>query len=508
MRCLSCLLAFGLGLLPGLATASPQYTPAATSVPAQTTFNPDFNLPKLGLAGGTALPVWKAQFIGRTIYREIQGAGGIVNDPLIAQYVNYLGHRLSSVAHGPAEPFHYFVIKAPVLNAFALPGAYIAVYSHLLLVTRSEDELAGVLAHETAHITLRHTARRMADSSYNTIINLGILLAGIVAAVAGAGPAGLMAAQGGVAQRQINYTRADEMEADHVGIGILARADFKPEGMIKFFQYMQRNYALQGYNIPEFLSTHPLDLTRISEAQIRAKNMHVDPAPENPNYALMRARLRVLVSNDLKQTLGYFKNKRYSTDDLWYKAAATYGVVLCLNRLGKGKQALELITPLAEKHASNVALHLAKAKALLAAGKTRRALAELADYNTLFASNPAVTLAYATALFHSGRADKVIALLAPALRSGRHDYNPGFAHLLARAADKAGKAGLSYLAMAHYYLGRGQYHDTVTQLRLGLRLNDISAVQRDNMTKMKKRVKKDYQQAVDMGIIRDTRGRH
>src|SRR5699024_10393157 len=140
--------------------------------------------------------------------------------------------------------YHYFALKVPMINAFAVPGAYIAVFSKLILLTRDEDELAGVMAHETAHISQRHSARRMADSSYNSIINLGILLAGIAVAMAGGGPAAIAAAQGGVMQRMINYTRADEMEADHVGIEILARARFDPRCMVRFFQYMQRNYAL------------------------------------------------------------------------------------------------------------------------------------------------------------------------------------------------------------------------------------------------------------------------
>src|SRR5690625_3615258 len=96
MRCLSFLLAFVVGLLPGFVAASPQTAPVAASVPTSTSLNTNFNLPKLGLAGGTALPVWKARFMGRIIYRELQGTGVVINDPLVADYINYLGHRLSS----------------------------------------------------------------------------------------------------------------------------------------------------------------------------------------------------------------------------------------------------------------------------------------------------------------------------------------------------------------------------------------------------------------------------
>lgn len=505
MRCLSCLLAFAVGLAPGFVAAEPYTAPVPASAPVDSSSTQSLNLPKLGLAGGPALPLWKAQFMGRVIYREIQGTGAVINDPLVADYVNHLGHRLSSVAHGPSEPYHYYVIDAPVINAFAVPGAYIAVFSKLMLITRNEDELAGVLAHETAHIALRHTARRMADSSYNSLINLGILLGGILATVAGAGPAGIAAAQGGIMQRRLNYTRADEMEADHIGIDILARARFKPQGMINFFEYMQRTYAMQGYNIPEFLSSHPLDLTRISEAKMRAKNLHVKPRPENPNYALMQARLRVLVSTNPKQTLEYFKTRQHSLDDDWYKAAAVYGMVLSLNRLDEGTQALKLITPLAKKYPNNIALNLAKAQSLMTAGQTKQALDDLAGYNTLFNSSKAVTLAYATALFHNGQAGKVVGLLAPGLRNHAYRYNPEFSHLLARAADKTKQPGLAHLAMAHYYLDQGRYQPAITQLRLGLRETQLTPMQRQNLEDLKKSIKDDYERAKDMGLIQERR---
>jgi predicted Zn-dependent protease len=500
MRFIAFFLALILGLLPGLAAAGASSAPASAAA-ASTAALPDLNLPKLGLAGGGALPLWKAQFIGNYVYREIEGEGGVLNDPLIAQYVDHLGHRLSSVANGPGEPYRYFVVKVPAINAFALPGAYVAVFSGLFLATRKEDELAGVLAHETAHVAQRHIARTMADATYNNLINIGILLAGIVAAVSGAGMGAVLAAEGGAAQRQINYTRADEMEADRVGIDILAKAGFNPEGMVAFFQYMQRNYAFNGYDIPEFLSTHPLDLTRVSEAEMRAKNLHVKPTRENSNYALMRARLRVLASDNLSQTLEYFKMREKTLKKPWYRSAAVYGKALCLTRLEEGKRALKLIAPLAKAHSDIIALQLAKAKALLAIGDTKAGLAALAADNMLYSGNVAVTLAYARALSDANHPNKVVALLAPNLRDKSYQFYPPFFRLLGSAANKTDKKGLAYLAMARYFHARAQYHFAIIQLRLGLRLTTLSPERRQHMQKLKKQWKKDHKQAKNLGLI-------
>ncbi|HEX5314192.1 MAG TPA: M48 family metalloprotease, partial [Gammaproteobacteria bacterium] len=451
MRLISVLAALLLGALPlasanAATAAAPASAAIAASAGGQDLFN--LNLPKLGLAGGGAFPLWKAEAIGRQIYYAIQQEDGVLNDPLVADYVDYLGHQLSSVANAPDEPFHYFVVLDPQINAFALPGAFIGVNSGLFEATRTEDELAGVLAHETAHVVQRHIARQVADAHYNNLINLAILLGAI--AVAAANPdlsmAAISGAQGGIAQRQINYTRADELEADRVGISILARAHFNPQGMIGFFQYMQRQYAMQGFQIPEFLSTHPLDITRVSEAQQRARDLHVKPRAENPNFALMKARVRVLTSDDPVATLAYYRVQSQSASNPWYREAAKYAMVLCMSQLNQGKEAVALAKPLAAAHPDNIALQLALAQAMIAAGDTKAGLAALAQDNRLYGPSMAVAMTYAQALYDAGDAREAVGVLQPLAQLDGTDpiYDPDFYQLLGSAANKIGNHSLAY----------------------------------------------------------------
>lgn len=516
MRIVTLIAALILGLLPGLAArgdpsvvAAPATAgmPILAPAPGTSAMNTDFDLPKLGLAGGAAFPLWKAKAIGRNVYFEIQHEGGVLNDPLVSSYINYLGHRLSSVAKGPDMPFHYFVVLDPDINAFALPGAFIGVNTGLITVTRNEDELAGVLAHETAHVVQRHIAREVASSKYNSLINLGILLGAIAVAAAGANPdlaaGALMGAEGGVAQHHINYTRADEMEADRVGIAILGRAHFNPDGMIDFFEYMERQYAMQGYQIPEFLSTHPLDLTRITEAQMRAKDMHVIVAPEDPSYALMRARIRVLTSDNVGATLDYFRSEERSENKLWYREAAVYGMVLCLNRLHDGDQALSLIKPLAAAHPDNVALQLALAESLLAAGQSTAGMHALAQDDTLYPDSVAVTNDYAQALVDAGQPQRAVQVLSPLLDDNTEILNPNLYQLLANAADKSGDSGLALLAMADYFNLRGEYKSALIQLRFALEKKDLSPVRRAQIERRKKTIEEEMKQAKKLGMTGD-----
>ena len=509
ISCAACLLAYTAAYGTPDRTPLTDMTPAAASVtsaaaiPATSPAATDYSLPELGIAGGTALPLWKAHFIGQQVYHLIQGEGGVMNDPLVDNYINHLGHRLSSVAQGPDEPYHYFVVRAPDINAFALPGAFVGVNYGLILATRSEDELAGVMAHETAHVAQRHIARQLADATYNDLINIAILLGGVTAAIINPGIAvgAMMGAQGGIAQRGLNYTRAHEMEADRVGILILARARFNPMGMVDFFKYMERDYSLQGYQMPEFLSTHPLDITRIAEGEIRAKNLHPNVLPENPNYALMRARIRVLTSNDLVNTLNWFKGDHSDNPKLWYREADIYGMALCYDRLDSGNKGLALIRPLAKAHPNNIAIQLALAESLLAAGEKTAGMNALEqDYN-LFPGNRPVLMTYARALYNAGDARKTVRILRPYMDPSNHVINPDLYKLLANAANKTGRRILSLRAMANVYELQADYQSSIIQLRIALRDKNLTPVQKQQIEKQKDAVTEEHKRAKKMGLV-------
>lgn len=516
MRYLTAILTFGSCLLANTAAyaGAPQApvtdrTAAATSVtsaaaiPATSPAATDYGLPQLGIAGGGALPLWKAHFIGQQVYHLIQGESGVMNDPLVENYINHLGHRLSSVAQGPNEPYHYFVVMDPGVNAFALPGAFVGVNYGLILATRDEDELAGVMAHETAHVAQRHIARQLADASYNNLINIAILLGGVAAAVINPSIAvgALMGAQGGIQQRGLNYTRAHEMEADRVGILILARARFNPMGMVDFFKYMERNYSLQGYQIPEFLSSHPLDITRIAEGEIRAQDLHPKVLPENPNYALMQARIRVLTSDDLVKTLEWFEGDSKDSSNPWYREADLYGMALCYNRLDSGKQALKLIRPLARAHQDNIAIQLALAESMLAAGEKTEGLESLASDYTLYPGNRPVTMTYARALYNAGDAKKTVQILRPYMDPSAHVINPDLYQLLANAAHKTGDRVLSLRAMANTFELQADYKSAIIQLRLALREKNLTPVQRQQIEQQKDAVSEELKRAKKMNLV-------
>jgi len=159
------------------------------------------------------------------------------------------------------------------INAFAGPGGYIGVNSGLILMTEAESELASVIAHEIGHVTQRHLFRAAEAAGRLSIPTMAATLAAILLGTQSPamGQAAIMAIQAGSVQFQINFTRENEEEADRVGMQTLANSQFDPRSMPTFFERLQQSTRYYGQNIPEFLRTHPVTASRISDTRGRAE---------------------------------------------------------------------------------------------------------------------------------------------------------------------------------------------------------------------------------------------
>jgi predicted Zn-dependent protease len=215
----------------------------ATYAAAQS--NPD--LPDIGNPAGTLANLDDEFQIGRMIIHEMRDQNYLLEDPEVSDYIQTLGLRLSSQAPDSSRQFHYYVVREGDINAEALPGAFVVVNYGTILVADNESELAGVLAHETAHVTQRHLVRGALAAEHQSLETAAAILGAIALGALGGGPAalegGIIAAQGMGAQMQINFTRDQEYEADRVGMGYLSHAGFDPLGMPNFFEVLSRTYG-------------------------------------------------------------------------------------------------------------------------------------------------------------------------------------------------------------------------------------------------------------------------
>jgi predicted Zn-dependent protease len=473
----------------------------------------DIRLPDLGSSANALISPQEAQEYGASMLRQMRALDMVVDDPLLDDYINDLGYRLASNSSKPKDHFAFFVAKDPEINAFAAPGGYVAVNSGLLTITDSESELAGVLAHEIGHITQNHLQRAFEDSKKDAPLMALVLLGAIVAGAgshSGDAPMAVLAGgQGLLAQKSINFTRKDEVEADRVGIQTLANAGFDPNAMAAFFERMQdvMSAGAGGEDVPALLQTHPVTTMRISDAKARAGALiaaqklrpagstmgkqqweqstapiafvkdpaallRVPAADGNPNtFALMRERVRVLAGDAPKLAIYYSANlqKQRGFDT----PANHYGYALALTRSGRGAQAIGQLQPLLRTHPDNLILQLALADAHLQAGQRAAAMTIYRQLNTQSPRNRAVALAYANALTAAGdkaQASTAANLLRPLLDNASE---PEIYNAYARASDKAGdsvRAGEAF-ADASYYSGRP--FDAMEQLKRLLQRDDL-----------------------------------
>jgi beta-barrel assembly-enhancing protease len=472
----------------------------------------DIRLPDLGSSADALLTPQEAQDYGASMLRQMRALDMVVDDAMLDDYINDLGYRLVAGSDKPKEHFAFFIVKDDEINAFAAPGGYVAVNSGLIALTRNESELAGVIAHEIGHITQSHLQRAFEDSKKDAPLMALVLLGAIAAGAGGhsgdSSMAVLAAGQGLIAQKSINFTRKDEIEADRVGIETLAHAGFDPRAMAEFFQRMQDTLRTGAgeHDLPELLQTHPVTLSRISDAKSRADALIAlqkerpsgntlvrsqwekttapiayvkDPTallPARPGnggldtFSLMRERARVLAGDPTQLAIYYGSNlgKLHDFDT----PANHYGYALALTRSGRGASAIGQLQPLLQSHPGNLLLQLAIAEAQLQAGRRPEALALYAQLNSRSPRNRAVALAYAKALVGGDKADAVMAagLLRPLLND---TDEPDIYRTYAHASDKAGDHVRAGEAFADTSYLSGRPFDAMEQLKRLLGRDDL-----------------------------------
>jgi predicted Zn-dependent protease len=440
---------------------------------AATTAN---ELPDFGSAADAVLSKSRERQIGRGAMLQLRMAGAVLDDPMLTEYVTLLGSKLSSQANDGDLRFEFFVVKDDQINAFAMPGGFIGINAGLILASENESELAGVLAHEVSHVTQRHIARSLYDNQRSSIISVATMLAALVLGaatdVSGDAAQGLMmAGQAAAAQRQLNFTRANEQEADRIGIEVLASAGFDPSGMSSFFEKLARRYGTTGQTLPEYLRTHPISTSRVAEARARERTLPRLPNVDSFGYGLAKARLRALTPGTGEQALQAFENVT-DVD----APADRYGRALALMRVGLNDNAERIFRELIAENPSITAFRIGQAEALFADGLTDQSMDVYREALALSPRNVPLTISYTERLITAGDAAEAHRVLLDLLNNV--PPTPAQIQLIARAANAEGDIANAHQYMAEYYLSIGNLQLALSQLRLALELPDITDIQR------------------------------
>ncbi|BBQ10498.1 putative beta-barrel assembly-enhancing protease [Stenotrophomonas maltophilia] len=481
-------------------------------------------LPDIGSSAGELLtPARQAEY-GAMMLRELRNYGYLLDDPLVNDWLQTMGTRLGSNSDQPRQPYTFFVMKDRQINAFATLGGYIGVNAGLVLTAEREDEVAAVLSHEIAHVTQQHVLRGVERAQRDQIPILLGMLAAVVAAQASnstssgnATMAAISSGMGLMQQRQINYTRSNESEADRLGIRTLSRSGYDVDAMAGFFERMSA--AMRGneggYSVPEFLRTHPVNITRISEAKARAEQMKKDTVllttstpsgerrervnPADPGLAepLLRGNNPLLPSSVLRVPVGQLA-RGASGDFEWARErlrvlsadstaelereyadmakrqkdglndAQRYGQALAVMRGGRSgaTQARQTLASLLQTRPDNLWLALGLGEAESRAGLGAQANSRFEQLLREHPNSRPVALTYAEILNEQGTREagqRAQAMLRPLLSQSGND--PVFQQRYARASELAGDSVRASEAYAEAAFLSGRPEQSLMQLQ-------------------------------------------
>ncbi|GAB2611084.1 M48 family metalloprotease [Lysobacter erysipheiresistens] len=450
-------------------------------------------LPDIGSSAGELLTPHQQEQYGSMMLAQLRHYEYVLEDPLVESWLDALGSRLAANSGTPRQPFTFFMLRQRQINAFATLGGYIAVNAGLVLAAEREDEVAAVMSHEIAHVTQEHVLRGVERAQRDQLPILLAMLGAVVMAQSAGGnssddatQAAIVSAMGLMQQRQINYTRSNEQEADRLGIQTLSRSHYDTDAMADFFLTMQARSRANGagaYDSPDYLRTHPVTTSRISEAKARAVRLQESPAgfavaplaTDNPLlpsgltissdalqrggtglFELARERLRVLSAESPQIALREYQQ---IADSGTLTEAQRYGRAIAQLRANESTAAMKALALLLEARPDDLWIELGLAEAEARSGHRAAADKRFARLLRGAPNNRAIALTYARVLSERNTVEAgkhAQAVLRPLL--ARSSEDAAFQRTYARASEIAGepiRAGEAY-AEAAFLSGRAE----------------------------------------------------
>ena len=223
--------------------------------------------------------------LGAEEAKKVEQTMGLLHDAKLEPYVRAIGEKLAAVSDMPEGPWHFMVVDLPDPNAFALPGGFIYVTRGLVSLVNSEDELAGVIGHEIAHVTARHTSKRISAAVLTAPVSIATGIAGLAVSIVSPSLGSVLAGTGPLVTGGLviaPFSRKQENQADEIGQELAARAGYDPAGISHFLHTLDREVTLLAGEERSFhfLDSHPMTPGRVTRTAERAKEL--EPAAGRP----------------------------------------------------------------------------------------------------------------------------------------------------------------------------------------------------------------------------------
>ena len=428
------------------------------------------NLPDMGEPADATLSPLEEERLGAAFMRQIRAGLPLVRDVQLEEYIQSLGMRLALASGKMGErAFHFFIIDDEQINAFAIPGGYVGVNAGLIEAMQREEQLAGVLAHEVAHVTQRHHARAFATGNRASLSAAAAVLAAILIGQASpeAGQAALAAGLAATQQSAINFTRTNEIEADRIGIEILGNAQYDARAMAESFSILRRRNNLNtlGSGL-EYLRTHPLDNNRIAEAADRAADAPKRAAAPQQDFALFKGRLAALTNDDPAQLERVYRSDLGGGD--LARLEAGYALALLALRAERLDEALERLRDIDALAPAHPTVELLRADVLEARGEERDSRSRLAALADLYPERYSIVEKRVEQLLRARRPEAAKGVVQRYLRD-IDSPEPLAWRQLAAVQQRLGDTAGSHESLARYFEALDELQRAESQLELALR---------------------------------------
>ncbi len=407
----------------------------------------------------TAISIKEEDKLAREFMKYITGRYELISDPLITQYVNEVGQKLLSAM--PPQPFkyHFHVIKEDVYNAFAIPAGHIFIHSGLLAAMQSEDELAGILGHEMAHVVCRHISQRIERSKKIDLATMAGMVAGIFLGAASGDPAAVQVLTIGSAaagqSASLAYSREDESQADQLGVVYITNAGYDPQGLLTALKRIRGKQWFGSQQIPTYMLTHPATDERMVWIDSWISS-HPDAIKKKKTvsataFKRINTRLKALYG-DPNIALQEFQNAltQDPTDE-----NMIYGYGLALAQVGKKAEAVKQLRRVQAKNALDPFILTDLGRIYFLDGRYEEALSTLEGAVSTTAKNSEGLFYLGRSQMELGRLEKAAETFETAIQMDK-DYLQVYYFL----GETDGR--LNNMPDAHYYLGiyyfrKGQY---------------------------------------------------
>jgi predicted Zn-dependent protease len=425
-------------------------------------------LPDLGDVSQEVVSPQMERQIGEQAMFQIRADKSYLDDPEVYDYLNRLGGRLVAFSSEPAQPFEFFGINDKAINAFAMPGGFVGVNTGLIELAQNESELASVLSHEISHVTQHHYARMISGQRYDSLAALATVAVAILAARNSpqASTAAIVGAQAGTVQRQLNFTREHEKEADRIGLGILEKSGLDTRAMPAFFERMQKATQLVEGNAPSYLRTHPVTHERIADVDDRVQQIPFHLVPDSLDFQLIRARL--LANQKMPQeAVAYFEAALSGEKKFGNPVAHRYGLVLALLRDRQPQRAAQEFATLHKQVPHNATVEALHGQILRLEKSNKDAIAFYRGALKEFPQHHALIYDFAEVLLQDARYTEALKLLDEQVAINGNDAK--LYDLQARAYTALNRNQEAHHILAYNYILHGDLRGAIEQLELAKR---------------------------------------